>query len=97
MTKVGTGTHTYEMDPDWVRLPEGWEAPMAAVAVDSQDRVYGFNRGEHPIIVFDREGNYLSSWGEGLFTFPHAITVDHEDNVWVVERNDQLVMKFTPI
>ena len=27
-----------------------------------------FNRGPHPMMVFDREGNFLRSWGEGVFT-----------------------------
>jgi len=56
-----------------------------------------FNRTpDHPIVVFDRDGNYLYSWGEGLFAFPHAILIDKEDNVWLVERNNCQVMKFTP-
>jgi len=29
-----------------------------------------------PVIVFDRDGNYLSSWGAGVFAFPHTIRVD---------------------
>lgn len=95
-TVVGSGAYTYEVSEAWAKLPAGWDAPMAAVAVDSQDRVYGFNRGEHPIIVFDRHGNYLFSWGKGQFAFPHAITVDAQDRVWLVERNHCLIMKFTP-
>ena len=48
----------------------------AAVSVDSQDRVYCFNRNaEHPVVVFDRDGKFLSSWGAGLFKFPHAIRI----------------------
>jgi DNA-binding beta-propeller fold protein YncE len=93
---VGSGNHRYEVNEDWAKVPRGWSAPMAAVAVDSQDRVYGFNRGDHPVIVFDREGNYLYDWGsKDLFAFPHAIYVDQNDNVWIVERNFGQVMKFT--
>ena len=77
---VGSGDYRYEVVEDWAQLPEGWDAPMAAVAVDSQDRVYGFNRGEHRVIVFDRDGNFLQSWGEGQFPFPHAIYADPDDN-----------------
>ena len=44
---VGSGDYRYEVIEDWAKLPDGWQAPMAAVAIDSQDRVYGFNRGEH--------------------------------------------------
>ena len=70
-TIVGSGKYTYEVHEDWARLPEGVEMKAAAVAVDSKDRVYCFNRSpEHPILVFDRDGNFLSSWGAGLFVFP---------------------------
>jgi DNA-binding beta-propeller fold protein YncE len=84
---VGSGAYTYEVLEDWARVPDGWEMPAAAVTVDSQDRVYCFNRTlDHPIVVFDRDGNYLSSWGAGLFAFPHAIRADDRDNLWTVDR-----------
>tara|TARA_B100000745_G_scaffold134353_1_gene87781 strand:+ start:213 stop:1130 length:918 start_codon:yes stop_codon:yes gene_type:complete len=93
---VGSGKYTYEVDYHWAKLPEGWSMPAAAVFGDSQDKVYCFNRDpDHPIVIFDREGNYLSSWGGGLFAFPHAIILDKEDNVWLVERNNGQIMKFT--
>ena len=58
MTSIlGTGSFRYEVAGDWGRLPDGWAfGDVAAVAVDRQDRVYVFNRGEHPMIVFDRQG-----------------------------------------
>ena len=93
---VGSGKYTYEMHTDWAKVPEGWAMPAAAVYGDSQDRVYCFNRDpDHPVMIFDREGNYLNSWGAGLFLFPHAIFIDAHDNVWLVERNDGQIMKFT--
>ena len=96
VTTVGSGKYVYEMNENWARLPEGWEMPAAAVAVDSQDRVFVFNRSpDHPIIIFDRDGNYLSSWGEGVIAFAHAILIDKDDNVWLVDRDNGQVMKFT--
>jgi DNA-binding beta-propeller fold protein YncE len=93
---VGNGKYTYEMDEDWAKVPDGWDMPAAAVAGDSQDRVYCFNRDpDHPIVIFDRLGNYLSSWGAGLFAFPHAILLDPDDNVWLVDRNHHQVFKYT--
>ena len=66
MTTVGTGQYTYEMMENWGTLPPGWTfGAVSAIAVDSQDRVYAFQRKDPPIIVFDREGNFLSSWGNG--------------------------------
>ena len=94
---VGDGKFSYEMQEDWAKLPEGWGMPAAAVAGDSRDRIYCFNRDpDHPIVVFDREGNYLSSWGAGLITFAHAILLDRDDNVWLVDRDNGQIMKFTP-
>src|SRR6266699_489699 len=87
-TIVGSGLHTYEVREDWAQLPDGWAMPAAAVTVDSEDRVYCFNRSpEHPVVVFDREGNYLSSWGAGVFAFPHAIRADKNNNLWLVDRD----------
>jgi DNA-binding beta-propeller fold protein YncE len=96
-TTVGTGKYTYEVDDDWQKLPAGWNIPVAAVTVDSRDRVYCFNRSpEHPIIVFDRDGNVLSTWGAGLFAFPHTIRADAKDNLWIVDRDHAQMFYFTP-
>jgi DNA-binding beta-propeller fold protein YncE len=95
-TVVGSGKHTYEVHEDWAHLPEGWEIPAASVTVDSRDRVYCFSRSkEHPVIVFDPEGDVLSSWGAGLFAFPHTIRADREDNLWLVDRDHAQMMLFT--
>ena len=70
-TIVGSGKYTYEVIEDWAKLPEGWAMPAAAVTVDSQDRVYCFNRTpDHPVVVFDRDGNYLDSWAPGSSRSP---------------------------
>ena len=95
-TTVGAGKYTYDVDEDWAKLPEGWEMPAAAVYGDSKDRVYCFNRDpEHPICIFDRNGNLVSAWGAGLISFAHAIYLDKEDNVWLVDRNKHQVFKYT--
>ena len=58
---LGEGEFQYEISGEnWGRLPEGWNYREAtAVAVDEQDRVYVFNRGTCPIVVFDQNGNML--------------------------------------
>src|SRR6187397_369252 len=94
-TVVGKGKHTFEVLDDWAQVPAGWNPRMAAVTVDSKDRVYGLNRGEHPVIVFNKNGEFLHSWGEGMFAFPHAISADSQDNIWIVDRNGGQVHKFT--
>ena len=96
---VGSGKYTYRVNETWQRPPAGLDVRACAVSVDSQDRVYCFNRNpEHPIVVFDRDGNFLSSWGAGLFTFPHAIRIVREngqDVVWLCDEHHQQFQKFT--
>ena len=75
MPTVGTGKYTYTLIQDWAKLPPGETfAMVSAVATDSQDRVYGFQRKDPPIVIFDRNGNFLSSWGNGAFEFAHGIS-----------------------
>ena len=95
MTTIGSGENTFDIIPNWAKLPDGWDAPMAAVAVDSQDRVYGFNRGERGVIVFDTDGNYVSDWAGVDFVFPHAIYADPSDNIWIVDRDAGQVLKYS--
>ena len=96
---VGSGKYTYRVNDEWQRPPAGLDVRACAVSVDSQDRVYCFNRNpEHPILVFDRNGSFLSSWGAGLFTFPHAIRIVREngqDVVWLCDEHHQTFQKFT--
>jgi NHL repeat len=91
----GQGEFRYELHEDWELLPEGWRhGDVAGVATDADDRVYVFNRGEHPLIVYDREGRFLTSWGEGVFTRPHGITIAG-DVVYLADDSDHTVCKFT--
>ncbi|HME96182.1 MAG TPA: peptidyl-alpha-hydroxyglycine alpha-amidating lyase family protein, partial [Methylomirabilota bacterium] len=81
----------------WGRLPEGWTyREVAGVAVDKQDRAFVFTRGEHPVIVFDRDGNFLRSWGEGVIRRAHGITIDTDEMVWLTDDLHHTVRKFTP-
>ena len=58
---VQTGTLGYVVVEDWEQLPPGWaHRDVAGVATDSLDRVYLICRGEHPIIVYDRDGRFLT-------------------------------------
>ena len=49
MTIVGSGSYRYEVVDNWATLPEGWTfGGVSAVATDSQDRVYAFQRQDPP-------------------------------------------------
>ena len=63
---LGEGDYKYELVESWAKLPEGWVFSLVSdVAIDSKGRTYAFTRGKHPVIVFDQEGNFVTSWGYG--------------------------------
>ena len=96
MATVGIAPHTYEVVEGWGKLPDGWTyREAAAVGVDSKDNVYVFSRGEHPIIVYDRDGNFLRSWGEDLFVRAHGITMGPDDTIYCTDDDDHTVRKCT--
>ena len=81
----------------WGTLPDGWRyVEVAGVAVDSRDRVFCFTRGEHPVIVFDRDGHVPPLVGRGRVRRAHGITIDADDTVWLTDDLHHTVRKFTP-
>jgi NHL repeat len=93
---LGSGEHRYRVVENWAKLPDGWSfQDVAAVAVDSKDQVYVFNRGEHPMLVFDREGNFLRSWGEGVFRRAHGLDIDKNDLLYCTDDGDHSVRRCT--
>lgn len=60
-----------------------------------------YGRKEAPILKLDKDGHLLKSWGVGMFVFPHAATVDSENNLYVTDalgqgEIGQQVLKFSP-
>ncbi len=95
-TVFGSGEHRYRLDEEWGRLPDGWVlGDVAAVGVDHRDNVYVFHRGEHPMIVFDRAGNFLRSWGEDVFSRPHGISMGPDDTIFCTDDGDHTVRQCT--
>lgn len=78
---------------------EGWELGMISwVDVDRKGNIYLLQRGEKadPVVVIDREGHVLRSWGKGLYKIPHSIRIDPAGNVWTTDAESSTILKFTP-
>ena len=59
-------------------------------------------RGKHPIIVFDKDGNFVTSWGYGEFGIsPHLVSQSHgifigpDDEVYLTDAWQHVVRRYT--
>jgi sugar lactone lactonase YvrE len=92
------GGFTFELVADWGIVPGSLllGTGIPGVATDSHDRVYAFCRSPHRVAVFESDGKFLGTWGEGIFLGrPHGITVMPDDSVWCTDDGDHTVRKFT--
>jgi streptogramin lyase len=94
--RAGDAGGAYQLVQDWVQLPPGAQwGVMSAVGIDSKGNIYGFQREDvSKVIVFDVQGKYLKTWGEGQFEYPHGLRVSRDDSVWLTDRKMQQVFKF---
>lgn len=81
---------------NWAQLPDGREwGAVTGVFPDPDGRhVWVIDRcGENsclnsdldPIFKFDMDGNLVTSFGAGMFAWPHGFYVDDDGNVWVAD------------
>jgi DNA-binding beta-propeller fold protein YncE len=102
----------YQTVENWAKMPEGraWGS-TSAVEIDPDGKSVwiaercGANTcagSSLPVILkFDASGKLVTSFGAGMFLFPHGIHVDRDGNVWVTDARGQegkghQVFKFSP-
>ena len=101
----------YVLVKGFFKLPEGRTmGSSSAVGVDSKGHIWiaercGANscagKTIDPILEFDATGKLLRSFGGGMFIFPHGMTIDKQDNLWLTdgqgaEGKGHVVVKFSP-
>jgi len=92
----GAGEYTYRAVEGWAKWPEDWNLhDVAAVGVDRNDIVYAFHRGDHPMVVFDRDGNVLRTWGEGTFKRAHGVHMAPDETIYLTDDADHTVRRCT--
>ena len=74
----------------WAKIPHGiWLREATSVSVDSNDNVYIFNRGNVPLLIFDKNGDLIKSWGNddpyGKIKV-EAIKIDYKLQTWAGSR-----------
>ena len=96
MTTLGSGQFAYKVADGWENLPDGvgWRE-VAGVITDDDDNVYVFSRGDNPMVVFDRDGNFLKTWGEGVFTRAHGASRGPDNTLYLTDDGDHTVRQCT--
>jgi len=90
----------YDSVPNFLKLPPGlYLGEAIGVATNSKGHVFVYTRSANTrLFEFDQNGTYVREIGEGNygFEFAHAVRVDPQDNIWVVDEGTNMVIKFNP-
>src|SRR5579862_3065559 len=91
----------YDSVPNFLKLPTGlYLGEGIGVATNSKGHVFVYTRsGESSrLFEFDQNGGFVREIGKGLYGFQmaHAVRVDPQDNIWVIDEGTDMVIKFTP-
>lgn len=96
---LGNGAHTYELVESWGRLPAGVKYGYThGVVMDSEQRVILHNQSKDSMIIFDREGKFIKSWGPEFQKGAHGLQLRREagtDYVYLADYVRHIVVKAT--
>jgi hypothetical protein len=99
----------FESVPNPLNLPDDVHfGEIAGVAVNSVGHVFVFSRGNSvgpsymatasQLLEFDDKGNFVREIGKNLnaWSYAHAVRIDPQDNIWVVDKGSNMILRFTP-
>jgi streptogramin lyase len=99
----------FESVPDPLTMPSDISfGEVAGVAVNSKGHVFVFSRGNSTgpaymasaaqLLEFDEKGKFVREVGKNLYgwAYAHAVRIDKDDNIWVVDKGSDLIIKMNP-
>ena len=99
----------FESVPNPLQLPDDIHfGEIAGVAVNSKGHVFVFSRGNSTgpsymatasqLLEFDANGRFIREIGKNLYawSYAHAVRIDKDDNIWVVDKGSDMILKFNP-
>jgi len=102
-------TIAFESVPKPLKLPPDIHfGEVAGVAVNSKGHVFVFSRGNvsgpsymataAQLLEFDPAGKFVREIGKNLYawSFAHAVRIDKQDNIWVVDKGSDTILKLSP-
>ena len=95
-----TLNHEYLWDNRGDGIYGGRSAWPSSVDVDSNENVYVSDDYTSGILIYDKDGNPLGSWGtkgsgDGELDGPSGLAFDREDNLYIVDSLNHRVQVFT--
>lgn len=92
----GSGDYRYECVTNWGRdVKQRWNVKEAAgITADDEDHIYLLTRTVPPVIVLDRDGHALSSFGEDIFVRAHGMYRDKDGTIYGVDDGGHAVYQF---
>ncbi|MEZ5417503.1 MAG: 6-bladed beta-propeller [Vicinamibacterales bacterium] len=83
--------------------PPSNQPGISGLAIDQRDRIFVFNRGPKPVMIFDTSGKLLQAGGDGEYNgkkinpdWEHSGGVDWDGNVYIIERDAHRIVKLNP-
>ncbi len=87
----------YRVAPNFFKFPKGMTpGETSGVAVNSKGHIFLFQRTKPMLAEYDQNGNFVQGLGEGLFSHPHGLRIDADDNLWTTDDGSHLVLKLDP-
>jgi streptogramin lyase len=99
----------FESVPDPLTMPpEISFGEVAGVAVNSKGNIFVFSRGNSTgpaymataaqLLEFDPKGKFIREIGKNSYgwAYAHAVRIDKQDNIWVVDKGSNLILKMNP-
>ncbi len=97
---VGQGTHQYEWNENWAKLPASITLGYThGVVVDRADNVYIFNQSAEALLVLDRQGQFVRSFGKQFAAGAHGLYLsrqpDGAEYLFLIDYELRQVVKTT--
>lgn len=90
-------TARYVVDLTWPQKPDHikW-GQMPGVTVDTQDRIYVFNRSAPAVQVYQADGTFLRAWNIEDAGGAHGIRIGPDQSVWTTDIKNHVVRRYDP-
>ena len=99
----------FDSVPNVLKLPpDMYLGEVSGIALNSKKHIFIYNRGAttgpaysataSQLLEFGPDGKFIREIGKGLYawSFAHDVRVDKDDNIWVVDKGTDMIIRFNP-